>query len=230
MTATKAAYSVISLDEAAPAAVERAVGLGGPAGRGGIRLRRDFGIESFGVNAYHQTTAGENVIGEHDELGPGANRHEELYIVVAGGATFTIDGETVDAPNGSAVFVPDPASKRSAVATEDGTTVVVVGGRPGEAYKMSAGEAQGDFFSLYKSGDYAAALEACRGALETHPGNALVLYNIACMESLLGHPDEALENLRPALADWAPFKELASKDDDFAPMREDPRFQELLDA
>lgn len=230
MTATKASYSLITLDDAAPAAAERGFGLGpDPAGRrGSVRLRRELGINAFGVNAFYQAEKGQPVIGEHDELGPGANRHEELYIVVSGSCTFTIDGETVDAPHGSALFVGNPASKRGAVANEDDTTVVVVGGRPGEAYEMGAGEAMGDFFTLYREGNYADALAACLTAAETHPGNPLVLYNIGCLEALLGNKEEALAALSDSLPAWAPFKELAKTDDDLNALRDDPRFQKLV--
>ena len=43
-------------------------------------------------------------LGYNDEL-PSA--HEELYLVTAGAATFTVDGETVEAPSGTLVHVPD---------------------------------------------------------------------------------------------------------------------------
>jgi tetratricopeptide (TPR) repeat protein len=229
MTATKASYSLISLAEAGPEAAEQGFGLGtSPGRRGRVYLRRDLGIGAFGVNAFHQEVAGENVIGEHDELGPGANAHEELYLVIQGGCTFTVDEETVDAPRGAALFVPDPASKRSAVATEDGTTVVAVGGRSGEAFVLSPGEAMGDFYPLYRNGDYAGALAACKQALETYPHNALVLYNIACLETLLGRSEAAFEPLAEALDAWAPYKELAAGDDDLTALRDDPRFQQLI--
>jgi tetratricopeptide (TPR) repeat protein len=230
MTATKASYGLISLAEAGPAAAERGFALNNtPGTRGGVALRRELGINSFGINAFYQGAAGEPVISEHDELGPGANRHEELYIVVSGSCTFTVDGETVDAPHGTALFVADPATKRGAVANEDDTTVVVVGGRPGEAFVISAGDALSDFFALYRDGEYARALEECQRVLETsHPGNPLVLYNIACMESLLGRTDDAVATLGEALSARPSFKELAGKDDDLAALRDDARFQQLV--
>jgi hypothetical protein len=233
MAATSTAYSVTSLGEAAAAAAERGFGLTTTPGpeegmRGRVHIRRDFGITSFGVNAFYQATSGAFVIGEHDELGPGASGQEELYVVVDGGCTFTVDGEEVDAPRGTAVYVGDPATKRSARATEDGTLVLVVGGRPGEAYSIGAGEAMGQFFQLYREHDYAGALEECRGALETHPGNPLVLYNIACLESLLGLQQEAFASLEQAIAGWPKFKENAATDDDFASLRDDARFQALV--
>ena len=60
--------------------------------------------------------SGELVIEEHDETGGGAGGHEELYVVIAGRATFTLDGESLDAPAGTLVFISDPSVKRKAVA------------------------------------------------------------------------------------------------------------------
>ena len=93
---------------------------------------------------------------------------------------------------------------------------------------MSPGEAMGNFFRLYRNEDYEGALAACRAALEPHPGNALVLYNVACLEALLGHTDEALDALDESLAAWPDFKELAANDDDLSSLRDDTRFQALL--
>src|SRR4051812_105933 len=75
-------------------------------------LRRELGITAFGVNGFSATAAGDRVVEDHDELGGGAGHHEELYVVVAGRAAFTIDGEEIDAPAGTLVHVPDPASRR----------------------------------------------------------------------------------------------------------------------
>src|SRR6478609_1125318 len=91
-----------------------------------IPVREHLGIHAFGINAYTPSEDG-TLINEHDEAGAG---QEELYIVLDGRATFEVDGETVDAPPGTLVFV-GPESRRKA--TGDGT-VLVVGGTPGEAY------------------------------------------------------------------------------------------------
>jgi len=103
-------------------------------------VRIHFGIQSFGVNAYTARRAGD-IVGEHDEVD---TQHEELFFVATGRATFTVDGEPVDAPEGTFVYVPDPASVRSAVAHEAGTTVLGFGGAPGEAYAVSAWEQKYD--------------------------------------------------------------------------------------
>jgi hypothetical protein len=102
-----------------------------------VRLRRDLDVGAFGVSAAFQKKAGERLIREHDEANPGADQHEELYVVVQGSATFTVDGEEIEAPQGTTVFVRDPASKRGATATADNTIVVSVGGRRGEAYRLA---------------------------------------------------------------------------------------------
>ena len=102
-------------------------------------VRRTLGIEAFGVNAY-AADRGEQVVEEHDERGSGAGGHEELYVVVAGRATFTVAGDEIDAGPGTLVFVRDPSARRVAVAVEDGTTVLVVGGTPGAAYQPSPWE------------------------------------------------------------------------------------------
>ena len=230
---TTTPFTVISLEEAGAAAAANGFGMGGPPDpetgrRGRVYIRRDAGIETFGVNAFYQADGGAFVIGEHDELGPAGSGHEELYVVVAGDCSFTVGGEEFDAPGGTAIFVRDPATKRSARAKEDGTIVLAVGGRPGEAFKPGPIESISGFFRLYREQDYAGALAVLRSGLETNPGNAFILYNVACMEALVGRGEEALEPLAEALAAWPAYKELATNDDDFAALRDDPRFQALV--
>src|SRR5207244_1801185 len=82
-------------------------------------IRRTLGIEAFGINAY-TANAGELVVEEHDETGAGAGHHEELYVVVTGRATFTVDGKSFDAPVATLVFLDDPKERRAARAVEDG--------------------------------------------------------------------------------------------------------------
>jgi hypothetical protein len=106
-------------------------------------IRSTLGIEAFGVNAHVAEHAGDRLFNEHDETEnlAGAQRHQELYVVLEGRATFTVDGEDVDAPRGTLVFVGDPASRRGAVAAEPGTTVLAIGGPVGEGYRPPPWEA-----------------------------------------------------------------------------------------
>lgn len=65
-------------------------------------------------------------------------------------------------------------------------------------------------------------------ALEIDPEDAGVRYNVACLYSLAGKVDEAIGLLEEAFARGFRNKEWFEKDPDLAPIRDDPRFQELL--
>ena len=188
-----------------------------------IPIRIPFGIRSFGVNAY-EAGAGGHVIEEHDELGHGAGRHEELYYVARGHATFVLDGQDVDAPRGTFVFVRDPAVRRAATAKDSNTTILVIGGVPGQAFEPSPWESWLAALPHHNRGDYSAAIDILREGLARHPGNPNVLYNLACMESLAGRKDDALADLRAAIAADPRTREWAQRDADFDAIRNDPRF------
>jgi len=187
-------------------------------------LRAALGIEAFGVNAWTAEAVGQVVIGEHDELGAGAAGHEELYVVVAGSATFTVAGEEVAAPTGTLVFVKDPAAKRSAVAREAGTTVLVIGGAPGKAYEVAPWERNAAVLRFWESKDWEGAIAELRTLHEAEPESAGILYNLACAEARLGRADDALEHLAASVALFAGFADNAQTDDDLASIRDDPRF------
>jgi hypothetical protein len=190
-----------------------------------IPVREHLGIRAFGINAY---TPGEDgtLIGEHDEAGSG---QEELYIVLDGNATFEVDGDTVDAPAGTFVLVR-PESRRKA--TGDGT-VLAVGGTPDEAYQaLDWGEAwtfHSDSMRAYGEQRYADALEAVRAGLERKPDHPGLHYNYACFATLAGDTsDETFDHLRRSVELLPRFREQARTDDDFAAVRDDPRFEQAL--
>jgi hypothetical protein len=186
-------------------------------------VRRTLGIEAFGVNAY-TANAGELVVEEHNETGPGAGHHEELYVVVTGRATFTVDGESLDAPAGTLVFLDDPKEVRAARAVEDGTTVLAIGGTRGEPFRVSPWEFTFAASPALKAKRYDDAETLIREGLERYPGNPSLLYDLACVDALQGRTEEALEHLATALDAQPKWKEYAAKDDDFASIREDRRF------
>ena len=102
-------------------------------------LRHHLGIGAFGVNSWRAKSAGDQAVERHDEkvVEGGTNGHEELYVVLQGHARFTVDGEEIDAPEGTLVFIADPALVREAVASEPGTTVLAIGAARGEAFAPS---------------------------------------------------------------------------------------------
>ena len=195
-----------------------------PAGDVGYRLvRRELGITAFGINAF-TANAGEQLIEEHDETGSGAGRHEELYVLIAGRARFTIDGSEHDARAGTLVFLPDPESRRTATALEDGTTAIAVGGTTGRAYEVSAWEVTFAAKPLADAGDPGAAADMVAGELADHPGNPHILYNLACFEALAGRRDDAIAHLRRAIELAPETREWAAKDEDFDSILDDPEF------
>ena len=216
-TAVAKSYDVVSLEDIEP----------GPEhdGRIPLNIRRHFDIRGFGVRANRSVGDG-HVVGEHDEVGLGASGQEELYLVLSGKATFNVDGEPIYATAGTMVFVRDPAAKRSAVAKEEGTTILAIGGTPGKAYELSVGEAMHDMWDPYRAGDYEAALEALQPVLEERP-EALVLFNVACMEARLGRVDDAISHLERAIDDDQRIREHIRTDEDLDSIREDPRFEAL---
>ena len=146
-----------------------------------------------------------------------------------GKATFEVDGEAVDAPPGTLVFVR-PESRWTA--TGDGT-VIAVGATPGEAYQgIDWGDAwpfHSESMTAYGEQRYADALEAVRGALEHMPDHAGLHYNYACFATLAGDTsDETFAHLRRSVELLPRFREDAPRDDDFAAVRDDPRFEQAL--
>ena len=187
-------------------------------------IRIELDINAFGVNAWRATKPGQELIEDHDEVGGSAGGHEELYVVLSGRATFTVDGETVDAPAGKLVFVGDPAVKRSAKAEEAGTTILVAGGERGKPFSVSPWERHSAGLCFFATGEYERAVEFFEQAHREEPDQAGVLYNLACAESLLGRVDDALGHLERSIELQPRFREAAQTDSDFDPIRDDPRF------
>jgi tetratricopeptide (TPR) repeat protein len=188
-------------------------------------VRRRLGVRAFGINAYTTEGVGGHVVEEHDELSPsGAGGHEEVYVVVRGRARFTVDGETVDAPVGPIVFIRDPALKRVAIAEEADTAVLAVGGEPGSAYRISPWEWNFVAMPLLKSRRWQEAIAELEDGLAKNPGNASILYNLACAEAQVGRPLDALTHLREAVHRDPRDLETARHDPDFDPIRREQGF------
>jgi quercetin dioxygenase-like cupin family protein len=184
-------------------------------------VRRRFGIRAFGVNVYTASEAGGQVVEEHTE---GNLQHEEIYLVLRGRARFTLDGEVHDLRPGQLVFVQDPAVRRGAVALTEDTAVLALGGKPGEAYQVSAWEAMFAAVPAAQEERWDEAIRIHEEALEERPDHAGLLYNLACMESRGGRHLDALLHLKRAVAlepKWAAY---AVKDSDFAAIRNEPGF------
>ena len=191
-------------------------------------IRHHFGITSFGINAWNGRAKGDRIINEHDESDP-QDLSEELYIVTTGRAVFELDGERREAPAGTCVFV-EPAVKRTAYAEEPGTTIVSIGGVPGQAYEPSGWEVWAPVRGLYEEGNYEAVIECGRELIDANPQYSLPLYNLACCESLAGREEDALAHLRQAVEKSDRLRAYAKEDSDFDAIREEPAFKEMIGA
>jgi hypothetical protein len=185
-------------------------------------VRATLGIRAFGTNAYTAAKAGDDVVEPHTESPVLA--HEEMYFVARGRATFTIDGETFDAPAGTYVFVPDPGSHRHAVAAEPGTTVLSFGGPP--TFTPSAWE--WSFRAAAHHDDPDAARRILAEGYEVHPDSPSLHYELACLEAVNGNRDAALAALRRAIEREPKLAPAAAEDSDLDSLRDDPEFAKLV--
>jgi tetratricopeptide (TPR) repeat protein len=207
-------YTILSLDE-----VESAPHRGSNL----VPVRHLLGFRPAGVNGWVADTGGQLIPPHEEDSG-----NEELYVVVRGRATFTVGEETADAVAGTFVFVPAEVF-RTAVAEEDGTIVFVVGGTAGEAFNPGGW----DSFVLADGYRQAGRLDEGRAIMEQliaeKPDYWATTYNAGCFEALAGDKDRAFAHLRRAkelnAEEAAPY---FREDSDLDPLRDDPRFQELL--
>jgi quercetin dioxygenase-like cupin family protein len=183
-------------------------------------VRRHFGIQAFGTNAYTPGASGQ-VVEEHTEQTLG---HEEMYLVLRGRVRFTLGDDEHELGPGQLVFVRDPSLRRGAVAVTDDAAVLAVGGKPGEPHEISAWEYTFLSSRHSRAGRFDEARAIVREGLDAKPGNPALLYQLACVEALAGERDRALELLNEAVAGAERFRGYARADEDFASIRDDPRF------
>ena len=79
-------------------------------------------------------------------------------------------------------------------------------------------------------GRYQEGLRADREMVRMEPRSPTAWYNLACSLALTGQPDEAFGALEKAIALGYDDAEWMCEDEDFAPIRDDPRFARLLAA
>ena len=185
-------------------------------------VRHHLGITAFGTNAWTAAEEGDRLMPEHEE----DEGNEELYVVLRGHARFEIDGDTVDAPEGTLVFVR-PDGNRTAFAEEAGTTVLAIGSTVGQPYEAGGWEVWAEFHPAYEAGDYEGVIDRARDTLEASQ-YASPLYNLACCEALAGRKEDAIRHLQVAFERRPSLRELAREDTDFDPLRDEQAFRELV--
>ncbi|HSB20193.1 MAG TPA: protein kinase [Anaeromyxobacteraceae bacterium] len=104
-----------------------------------------------------------------------------------------------------------------------------------ESVERRLGHAPDDARALYLGGgtyiflgERERGLERVGQALELYPEEFTTLYNAACAYCLAGERDRAFDALDRAVATGRGFRKWIEQDPDLAPLRADPRFQEIL--
>ena len=208
---------VLHLDDVRP---------GHPNAAAWLPLRAELGIQAFGVSAY-RADSGELVVPPHGERsGGGAGVHEELYVVISGRATFTVDDKTIDAPAGTCVFVV-PNEVRKAHAEEPGTAVLAIGAPVGEAYRIAPWEYGSRAARATELGDVDELERVADEGVAAYGEHVTMIFARACVAAQRGRREEALEFLRRAtededFGDWV--REQAREEPLLEPIRDDPTF------
>jgi len=184
-------------------------------------IRRRFGLQAFGVNAYSPREAGAQVVEEHDES---RLQHEEVYLVLRGRARFTVGEEEHELREGQLLFIRDPSLRRGAVGLDEDTIVLALGGKPGEPHQVSAWEAMFAAVPAANAENWDEAIRIHEEALAERPDHPALLYNLACMEARGRRHVDALLHLKRAIELEPRWAELAAKDSDFAAIRSEPGF------
>jgi hypothetical protein len=93
-----------------------------------------FGLTAFGLNAFIAREAGQVLVGEHDETASG---QEEVYVLMAGRARVTLDGDDSDVDAVTIVALPSAPTRRAVVALEPGTTLLAIGAPARERFEST---------------------------------------------------------------------------------------------
>jgi serine/threonine protein kinase/tetratricopeptide (TPR) repeat protein len=81
---------------------------------------------------------------------------------------------------------------------------------------------------LARIGDHVKSFDWARRAMAIDPEETSILYNVACVYSLLGRTEDALNCLAKVMEHGTFYKNWAAKDSDLDSLRSEPRFQALL--
>jgi len=102
-------------------------------GGGLVRARAELGVTSFGMQVIRMP-ANYDDYPEHDHA---EDRQEEVYLALRGSGWIDVDGERVELGKDTFVRI-GPGAKRRVHSGPDGLQMLVIGGCPGEPYKIAA--------------------------------------------------------------------------------------------
>jgi tetratricopeptide (TPR) repeat protein len=99
---------------------------------------------------------------------------------------------------------------------------------PGKAYQATGWELWATVWPLYEAGKYDEAADRASELIGPDSPYPNLLFNLACVESLAGRKEAALEHLGQAVERSEELRALAREDSDLDAIRDEPRFKELV--
>lgn len=106
---------------------------------------------------------------------------------------------------------------------------MAVDGAPGKAYDATGWELWAPLRPLYDKGEHAELRARLEDAIAANPEYPMLVYNLACSDSLSGRQSDAVAHLRRAVAASEKFRLDARDDADFDAIRDDPSFRALME-
>jgi mannose-6-phosphate isomerase-like protein (cupin superfamily) len=100
-------------------------------GGGFVKARAELGVTAFGFNVI-QLPPDYTDYPEHDHAESG---QEEVFVALSGSGWMDVEGEHVELDRETLVRV-GPETKRKVHAGPEGLRMLVIGGAPGEVYKI----------------------------------------------------------------------------------------------
>jgi hypothetical protein len=177
-------------------------------------VRSALGTRIVGMGGYTADRAGQVVIEGHTESEDGL-QHEEVYVVLRGRATFTLDGTELDAPAGTFVAVLDPSVHRRAVAAEAGTAVLALGAMPSFVPSDSEWIERA---RPYLRSDPERAIAILEDLRTVKPEGPVAEVAAAFLALARGDADRAGETLHGLLARRPDLREVLADDADLEPL------------
>lgn len=188
-----------------------------------LTIQRLLDYRVAGINGWIGDP-GEPLVPQHTE----DSDNEELYVVVQGHATFTIDGREVDAPAGTLLHL-QPGEDRVAVSKAPATIVVAVGATIGQGFEPQGWTSFVAADHYRREGRLAESKAAVQEMIDMHPGHWGPLYNAACFEALAGNADAAFAYLQQSLQlDTQAVRQHAPGDSDLDSLHDDPRWKKVV--
>jgi hypothetical protein len=140
-------------------------------------------------------------------------------VVIRGAARFVVAGREVDAPAGTVIFVRRGVEREAHASAAD-SAVLVVGGRPGEAYRPSAWEFMFRANPHHEAKDYETARKIILEGLHVRPEHPALLFYLGCIHALEGDAEEAERLVRRAVKLEPAIREWVAEDDDLQSIRD----------